>query len=214
MKTRLLSLAFIGAMAFTSCQSDVSSENPEEINEIQNAQKEKTHDVNKWHRMEGEPPTGGGSILTDAEKLHQPNYFQGALANCDTYAHYEGGDNLMVIQNEPQSYHGEVDVNTITVNDQLNICGTSTVFKNVNVNYGGIFNFGGEMITEGNMKVNLNGHLVIEGNMIIKGDLILNNGSLVKFLGENSSIEVMGDAKIHKNAIIEGEFIDVSNKIK
>ena len=208
MKTKFLSLALIGALAFTSCQSDINSEDPQEINEIQESLKEKKHDVNKWHDgpwyLEGD----GG------QRLHEPGFFEGALANCDTYAHYEGGKNLKVLQDIPQSYHGEVDVTSITINDQLNVCGTLNVSKGVIVNYRGIFNLGGEMVTEGDVKINHNGHLVVEGNVVIKGDLILNNGSLVRFLGSDSSIEVLGKVKMHKEVTIEGEFNDVSNKIK
>ncbi|SDR88502.1 hypothetical protein [Christiangramia echinicola] len=206
MKTKFLSLALIGALAFTSCQSDINSENPQEVNDIQESLKEKKHDVNKWH---DEPFFIDGGL-----KLHEPGFFQGALANCDTYAHYEGGKNLTVLQNSPQSYHGEVDVTSIAVNDQLNICGTLSVNKNVVVNYGGIFNLGGEMIAEGDVKVNHNGHLVIEGNVVIKRDLVLNDGALVRFLGTESAIEVLGKTKINKNVTFEGEFNDVSNKIK
>lgn len=206
MKTKLFSLALIGALAFTSCQSDINSEDPQEIIEAQESLKEKKHDVNKWH---DQPIFIDGGL-----KLHEPGFFQGALANCDTYAHYEGGKKLTVLQDAPQSYHGEVDVNSITVNDQLNICGTLSVYNDVIVNYRGIFNLGGEMVTEGDVKINHNGHLVVEGNVVIKGDLILNNGALVRFLGSDSSIEVLGNTRIGKEVTIEGEFNDVSNKIK
>lgn len=70
------------------------------------------------------------------------------------------------------------------------------------------------MITEGDVKVNYGGHLVVEGNVIIKGDLVLHNNTILRFLGNNSSIEVLGKAKISKKALIEGEFEDVSQKIK
>ncbi len=209
MKTQFLSLGLIAAMAFTSCQSDINSESPEEVNEFQESLKEVKHDVNKIH----EPPLTG----LEGEggfRLHEPGYFQGALANCDTYLHYDGGAKLMVIEDEPQSYHGEIDVKNIELSDQLNICGTLNVRNDVQVNYAGVFNLGGEMITEGDVKVIYGGHLVIEGNVIIEGDLVLGKGATLEFLGDNSSIEVLGKAKIHHKANITGEFTDVSQKIK
>ena len=210
MKPKLFSLALIGVLAFTSCQSDVSAEDPQEVIELQNSEKEVIHDVNKWHKPLGEP----FESFDDGYRLHEAGYFEGALANCDTYAHYEGGKNLMVLQDAPQSYHGEVEVNKIETNDQLNLCGSVSVNKSVNINFKGILNLGGEMITEGDVKVLYGGHLVIEGNVIIKGDLLLSKDSILKFLGDDSSIEVLGRTNIHKDAIIEGNFKDVSNKIK
>ncbi|MCH4822331.1 hypothetical protein ML462_04020 [Gramella lutea] len=209
MKTQFLSLSLIAALAFTSCQSDVNSESPEEINEVQKSLKEVKHDFNKIHEMPLTGVEGNGGF-----RLHEPGYFQGALADCDTYQHYEGGSELMVIQNQPQSYHGEVEVNNIKLNEQLNICGTVMVHNDVKVNYAGVFNVGGEMITEGNVHVIYGGHLVVEGKLIIEGDLTLGNGATLEFLGDESSIEVLGNAKIHKKANIGGKFKDVSQKIK
>ncbi|GAA4311111.1 hypothetical protein GCM10023115_33370 [Pontixanthobacter gangjinensis] len=207
MNKKLFMLSLGLGLFLIGCQSDVNTENPEEINEFQESNKEVKHDVNKWHVPEGEGFTANGF------KLHQAGYFQGALADCDTYAHYEGGDNLIVVEDDPQSYHGEVNVKNISVNDQLNICGTVRVNNNVKVNYRGIFNLGGELFNEGDLRINYGGHLVVEGNVVIKGDLELNKGALVKFIGDNSSIEVLGKTRIHKDVTIEGNFKDISNKI-
>lgn len=209
MNKKLLMLSLGLGLFLTGCQSDVTSEDPQEINEVQNSLKEEKHDVNKWHVPEGE-----AGFTADGFKLHQAGYFQGALADCDTYAHYKGGEKLVVIEDTPQSYHGEVNVRNITINDQLNICGTVKVSGDVQVNYTGLFNLGGEMFNEGDVQVNYGGHMVIEGNVVINGDLVLNKGALVKFLGDENSIEVLGDVKIHKDVTIEGEFNDVSNKLK
>lgn len=209
MKTQFLSLSLIAALAFTSCQSDVNSESPEEINAAQESLKEVKHDMNKIH----EPPLTGIDG-DDGFRLHEPGYFQGALADCDTYHHYDGGSELMVIQNNPQSYHGEVEVDNIKLNEQLNICGTVMVHNDVKINYAGVFNMGGELITEGDVHVIYGGHLVVEGKVIIEGDLTLSNGATLEFLGDDSSIEVLGNAKIHKKANIDGTFKDVSQKIK
>ena len=209
MNKKLFMLSLGLGLFLVGCQSDVNSESPEEINDIQEAKKEVKHDVNKWHVPEGE-----SGFTLEGYKLHEAGYFQGALANCDTYSHYEGGEDLMVVNEKSQSYHGEVNVKNISVHDQLNICGTVKVANDVMVNYKGIFNVGGEMFTEGDLKINYGGHMVVEGNVVVKGDLVLNKGALVKFLGTESSIEVLGDTKIHKSASIEGEFKDISNKIK
>ena len=208
MKVKFLSLGVIAAMAIASCQSDVSSESPQEVNEIQNSLKEKKHDVNKWHNGPDLIQSFSGRIL------HEAGAFQGALANCDTYAHYEGGEDLLAVYDAPQYYHGEIDVENILISDQLNICGTLNVSKQVKINHGGTLNMGGEMVTDGDVKINFGGHLVIEGNLIIKGDLVLHKSAVLRFLGDNSTIEVLGKAKIYKDAVIEGEFDDVSQKIK
>ena len=209
MKKQILGLGLLAAMAFTSCQSDANSETPEEINQIQESLKEVKHDINKIH----EPPLTG---IEDGDgfRLHEPGYFMGALADCDTYHHYEGGPELMVIRDKPQFYHGEVEVNNIKLTEQLNICGTVMVHNDVQVNYAGVFNVGGEMITEGDVHVIYGGHLVVQGKVIIEGDLVLSNGATLEFLGDDSSIEVLGNAKIHKKANIDGTFKDVSQKIK
>lgn len=128
MNTKFASFCLIAALAITSCQSDVSSENPEEINEIQNSQKEKKHDVNKWH---------DGPYYLDGESgknLHEPGAFEGALANCDTYGHYDGKGELLAVYDAPESYHGEIDVENIVISDQLNICGTLNIREGVKVN--------------------------------------------------------------------------------
>jgi len=209
MNTKFISFCFIAALAFTSCQSDTSSENPEEVLETQSSIKEKKHDTNKIHiccPLEGEPDEG--------YRLHEPGFFQGALANCDTYLHYNGGEKLMIIEDAPKSYHGEIEVSNIELFDQLNICGTLNVREDVQVNYAGVFNLGGQMITQGDVKVIYGGHLVVEGNVLIEGDLILGKGATLEFLGADSTIEVLGKAKISKKAIIAGSFKDVSQKIK
>jgi len=208
MNTKFACFCLIAALAFTSCQSDVSSESPQEVNDVQNSLKEKKHDVNKWHDGPYYFENSSG------KSLHEPGAFQGALANCDTYAHYEGEKELLAVYDAPESYHGEIEVNNIVVSDQLNICGTLSVQDEVKVNHAGTFNLGGDMITEGDVKVNYGGHLVIEGKVVIKGDLVLHNNAILKFLGSDSTIEVLGKTKISKKAIIEGDFNDVSQKIK
>jgi len=208
MKSKILSLGFTAAIIFASCQSNVSSDSPEKINEIQNSLEEKKHDVNKWH--DGPYYIEGSS----GRRLHEPGAFQGALANCDTYAHYEGDKDGLTVHNSPQSYHGDIDIENITISNQLNICGTINVSEEVKINNEGTFNLGGEMITDGDVKVNYGGHLVIEGNVLIKGDFYLHHNAVLKFLGNDSSIEVLGKANISKKAIIEGDFKDVSEKIK
>lgn len=208
MKTKFASFCFIAALVFTSCQPDANSENPQEVLAIQNSLKEQKHDVNKIH----EPPLDGG--LDGGFKLHEPGFFKGALADCDTYVHYEGGEELMVTDGTPQSYHGVAELNTIEVNDRFNFCGTLLVDDEVKINYAGVFNLGGEMMVENNVTIIYGGHLVVEGNVVIEGDLVLRKGATLKFLGDDSKIEVLGKAKISKKAIIEGEFEDVSGKIK
>jgi len=210
MKSKFLSLSLIATLAFASCQSDVSSETSKEINESQNSLKEKKHDVNKWH----DGPYYFENSSSSARSLHEPGAFMGALANCDTYAHYEGDEKLLAVYDASESYHGEIDVKNIVVSDQLNICGTLNVQDQVKVDHGGIFNLGGDMITEGDVKINHGGHLVIEGQVVIKGDLVLHKNAILKFLGNQSSIEVLGKAKISKKAIIEGQFKDISQKIQ
>ncbi|MGA8854796.1 MAG: hypothetical protein WB492_11530 [Christiangramia sp.] len=208
MNIKFASFCFIAAIAFTSCQPDANSENPEEVLAIQNSLKEKKHDVNKIH----EPPLAGG--VDGGFRLHEPGFFRGALADCDTYVHYDGGEDLMVIEDAPQSYHGEAELNTIEVNDRFNFCGTLLVDDEVKINYAGVFNLGGEMMVENNVTIIYGGHLVVEGNVVIEGDLVLRKGATLKFLGDHSTIEVLGKAKISQKAIIEGEFKDVSEKIK
>jgi len=55
---------------------------------------------------------------------------------------------------------------------------------------------------------------VIKTHFVIKGDLVLHKNAILKFLGNQSSIEVLGKAKISKKAIIEGQFKDISQKIQ
>ncbi|MBT8318897.1 MAG: hypothetical protein KJP01_02070 [Gramella sp.] len=205
-----LALFSLGLGLFlTGCQSDVTSENPQEVNEFQNSKKEVKHDANKLHM----PPLVGTGEAIDGFKLHEPGFFQGALANCDSYHHYNGGEKLIVTEDASQSYHGEIDVKTIDIHNQLNICGTLSVRKDVKVNYSGVFNLGGEMITEGDVKITYGGHLVVEGNVIVGGDFVLAKGATLEFLGSNSTIEIQGKAKIHNEAIITGTFNDASNKL-
>ena len=203
MKTQFLGLGLLVAMAFTSCQSDITSEDTQEIIETQNDLKEEKHDINKIHVC---CPLEGGLEQDGGFKLHEPGYFQGALADCDTYLHYNGGKNLTVIKGNPRSYHGEIEVNNINLNDQLNICGTLEVHDDIKINYAGVFNVGGQMIAEGDLHITYGGHLVVEGNVLIEGDLVMTSGATLEFLGSDSSIEVQGETKIHKNATISGEY--------
>ncbi|TRO67489.1 hypothetical protein [Christiangramia sabulilitoris] len=209
MKKNLLILSLSLGLAFTGCQSDATAEDPQEVVEIQNSLKEKKHDPNKLHiPMRNEPEDGLSA------NLHLPQFFKGALADCDTYHHYDGGDSIMVLEETPQSYHGEVSVNNIELNDQLNICGTVETSEDVKINYAGVFNFGGEMHVKGDVTVLYGGHFVIEGDVLIEGDLTLGKGATLQFLGEESSLQVNGKSKVHKKAIIQGTFEDVSNIIK
>ena len=210
MKTKFLGLALIAAIGFTACQSDVTSENPEEVLEIQNSEKEKAHDANKLHI----PLIVGADSEIKGNRLHQAGTFAGALADCDTYAHYHGPDALTIIEGEPQSYHGEIELTEVALNDQLNICGTFRVDKNVDINYAGVLNLGGETWVGGDVTVIYGGHLTVQGKVTIEGNLVLKKGASLEFIGEENSIEVLGKVKIAKKAIISGEFEDVSNKIK
>ena len=210
MKTNLIGLALIAALGFTSCQSDVSSENPEEVLEIQNSEKEKVHDPNKLHI----PLIVGSDSEMDGRRLHTPGTFAGALANCDTYVHYHGPNDLTVFEGEPQSYHGEIELTKVALNDQLNICGTLKVAEDIDVNYAGVLNLGGETTVGGDITVIYGGHFTVQGKVMIEGDLVLKKGASLEFLGDENSIEVLGKVKISKKAIISGEFEDVSNKIR
>lgn len=58
------------------------------------------------------------------------------------------------------------------------------------------------MIAEGDVNVIYGGHLVIEGNVVIEGDLVLGKGASLEFLGKESSIEVVGKAKINKKRLV------------
>ncbi|QYA24754.1 hypothetical protein G3I01_04280 [Gramella sp. MT6] len=210
MKTNYLGLALIAALGFTSCQSDVSSENPEEVLEIQNSEKEKPHDANKLHI----PLIVGGDSEIDGYRLHDAGTFAGSLADCDTYVHYHGPEELTVFEDEPQSYHGEIELTSLALNDQLNICGTFKVEENIGINYAGVLNLGGDAWIGGDVTVIYGGHLTVQGKITIEGDLVLKKGATLEFLGEDDSIEVLGKVKIAKKAIINGDFTDVSNKIK
>lgn len=188
------------------CQSDVSSESPEEVNEIQEAMKEEVHDVNKIHEM---PRSGFDSGF----KLHESGAFLGSLSDCDTYQHYNGGEKLTVFTNKPAAYHGEIEVTTININDDLNICGTLLVNGDININYGGVFNVGGEMRTLGDVTVIYGGHLNVQGTVVIEGDLVLRNGASLEFLGEENSLEVLGKVNIADGAIL-GDYVDINGKTK
>lgn len=207
MNKNLIILSLGLGLVLIGCQSDVSSESPEEVNEIQNALKEEKHDVNKIHEW----PRNDG--FDDGFRLHEAGAFLGALADCDTYQHYNGGEKLTVFNNKPQAYHGEIEVTEINVNDDLNICGSLLVNKDVNVNYGGVLNLGGEMRTLGDVTVIYGGHLNVQGSVVIEGDLVLRNGASLEFLGENNSLEVLGKVTISEKAIL-GEYVDINGKTK
>lgn len=209
MKKNLLILSLALGLAFTGCQSDATSENPEEVVAIQNALKEKKHDPNKLHMPLRNEPDGELSA-----NLHMPQIFKGALSDCDEYHHYHGGENIMVLEEAPQKYHGELNVSNIEVNDEFKFCGSAEVNNNVKINFGGVYHSGGDLAIKGDLTVIYGGHLVVEGRVVVKGDLELGKGASLHFLGDDSSIEVKGKAKVHPHAIVQGEFEDVSNKIK
>lgn len=206
MNKKLIMLSLGLGLILIGCQSDTTSDSPEEVNEIQDALKEEVHDVNKIHEM----PRDG---FDDGFRLHEPGAFLGALSDCDTYQHYNGGEKLTVFPNKPQAFHGEIEVTTININDDLNICGTLLVKEDININYGGVFNIGGEMTTFGDVTVIYGGHLNVQGTVVIEGDLVLRNGASLEFLGEENSLEVLGNVNIAKGAIL-GEYVDINGKTK
>lgn len=210
MKTKLLGLALVAAMGFISCQSDVSSENPEEVLELQESEKVKIHDANKLHI----PLIVGGESEVGGYRLHEAGTFTGSLADCDTYVHYHGSDELTVFEGKPQSYHGEVELSSLALNDQLNICGTFKVQNDIAINYAGVLNLGGDAWVGGDVTVIYGGHLTVQGKVTIEGDLVLKKGATLEFLGPDDAIEVLGKVKIAKKAIVNGDFTDISNKIK
>jgi len=194
------------ASVILSCQSDTSNDQTSEIDEIQEAKEEKVHDINKWHNG----PVWFETI--SGKSLHDEGAFQGALANCNTYGHYQGDGQLLAVYDTEQSYHGEIDVQNVDVNNQLNICGSLNVNEALIIN-DGIFNMGGDLVVKGDLVVNHDGHIVLEGNAVIEGDLILRKNAILKFLGDKNTIEVLGKTKISNKAIIEGTFNDVAQKL-
>ena len=200
-----LQFIFIASAALTiSCQSNTSNDQIEEVENSVNASKEKEHDVNKWHDGPVYFETASG------RSLHDAGAFQGALANCNTYGHYEGDGETLAVYEKDQSYHGEIDVEVVEINKQLNVCGSLNVNDELVVNKGGTLNMGGDLLVQGDLVINHGGHMVIEGNVFIEGNLILKNDAIVRFLGEKNSIEVLGKAKISKKSNIEGQFKDIS----
>ena len=148
-------------------------------------------------------------------KLNRPSASLEAV--CADKPRYSGSRTLNVNTGDNLAYSGSKRFSRINVNGELLLCGSWTVFNEININENATFSMRGTLVVGRNSKrkdiiVNKNATFVVEGDLTIYGDLILNEGASIEFLGADSVVNIFGDVVKASTAEVSGTFDDVRNK--
>lgn len=148
-------------------------------------------------------------------KLNRPSASLEAI--CSDKPIYSGSKTLNVNSGDNLAYSGSKRFSRINVGGELLLCGSWTVFNEVNINENASFSMRGTFVVGRNTKrkditVNKDATFVVEGDLTIYGDLILNEGASIKFLGTDSVVNIFGDVVKAATAEVSGTFEDVRNK--
>ena len=148
-------------------------------------------------------------------KLNRPTT---TLVNrCADLLAYNGSANLQVNANDDFAYRGAKQLNKITVNGKLLLCGSWTVNNETTLNENGLLEINGNFVVGRNNKrkdvvVGKNATLRIEGDLYVYGDLILEDGASLEFIGDSSIANIFGSVQLASTASVTGTFDDVQQK--